>query len=135
MSTMADKQWEQMFHGRKILVYGALMNAHSAVKELETVFPGRVIGCAVTRMGSNPTEVCGKPVREIGAYEQLDKANVIVVIATMPMYFKEIAETLQQQGYLHICKYDGRLANRLFRDCTRRFLEERRQAEQEREEE
>lgn len=134
--TMAERERkvQEIFRGKDILVYGALNRAQSAVEALEAVFPGQLRGCAVTRMGNNPTDVCGMPVREIGTYEALGKEQVVVVIAATPVYYEEIAESLHRQGYPHVCTYDGRMQNLLFRIRTRRFMQERLRAEQEKEE-
>ena len=125
-----EKAYRDLFRGKDILVYGAQNTAHMVVESLLRTGLGHVAGCAVTRMGGNPSKVAGIPVREIATYH-LDKERTLVVIATMPIYFKEIQADLKRLGYLHVLTAEGGLLNTLFRLQTRAFLAERLQDERE----
>ena len=122
--TEEERECVAVFEKKDILVYGALNYAYAAVDSLQTLVPGHVVGCAVTKMGNNPPEVKGIPVREIDSYH-LDKENTIVIIATTPIYYSEIQRDLYRRGYLHVLTYSGHRGNILFRFRTKHFLAER----------
>lgn len=128
------EKYKELLQGKDILLYGALHSAEAVVRSLQEIGTLRLLGCAVTSMGTNPKEVYGVPVREIDTYA-VDKDHTIVIIATMPIYFKEIKTDLQRRGYPHVLTLSGKLQNVLFRIVTHRFLRERLQVEQEKERE
>lgn len=108
---------------QEIIIFGAksiALGAYLAIKELYSGY--RVTGFMVSSMKSNPSAVCGLPVREISCYED----KTIPVLVAIPEDVQEsVEDILKQEGFENIIcltsKREAELMSRYYKK-TGRFL-------------
>lgn len=86
---------------KDILIYGAMENARHVVNVVDYLYPGKLVGLAVSNMDGNTDEIFGHKVRTIDDYEgELVKENTLVIIAMRPSLATIVKNSLADNGYL-----------------------------------
>jgi hypothetical protein len=95
---------ETISRNSRFAIYGAQVVAYGAYVAIKHLF-NRTPKCfIVSNLDGNPVEIEGLPVRTIGAVSR----DALIVIAVTELLQDEIAATLQEKGYRHICKLTAR---------------------------
>ena len=123
------------------IVYGAKFTAIDAAVRLCTLYPGNLLGFAVTKMGENPSCLIGYPVRPINEWcgdISVNMNTTCIVIALREKFYWEVEELLRSYDIVRFITWnemshtDGadeylvRIAsddNRTIHRLTRQFLE------------
>ena len=85
---------------KAILIYGAMVNARNVVNLIDWLYPGKLVGLAVSDMTGNADEIFGHEVRAIDDYEGiLDKENTLVIIAMRQSLVNAVKKSLSERGY------------------------------------
>lgn len=99
-SNLLGEHMEEIAKYDKIIIYGAGYIAERILKEYNSK---KIIGIAVTEMGSNPTEKYGYRVKELRRYKRYAK-RALVIICVIRKTQGEMIQKLQEEGFLnYIC--------------------------------
>lgn len=112
LTEFSEKQVERMRQYPHIILYGAGDLARSTIEILDQ-YDISLSGIAVSSADGNKKSLLGNPIRELMAYQEM-KEDCLVVIATIPRYYCEIRDQLQQNGFRHwmeIIETEGREEN------------------------
>lgn len=108
---------------KHIIVYGAMGIAKEAVSTLACLYPDKLLGCAVTSVQGNPSDISGYKVRVLDEYEKMivpDEA--FILLAMRPRYFTELKGFLALRGYHYVGEYFAENRNLLLRMYFRKTL-------------
>lgn len=97
-----SEQAEKMRQYPYVILYGAGDIARSAIETLDQ-YDIPLHGIAVSAAKGNPRSLLGNPVRELQEYQGI-KEKCLVLIGTVPRYYREIEEQLQKNGFIHYLK-------------------------------
>lgn len=98
-----DNALQELSNSEKILIYGAVKIAREAALLIEYLFPGKLIGFAVTSMVGNMDNIYGLSVKSIEEYLELaGKENVCVVIAMRDKFLGVVEHDLRNYGFDNI---------------------------------
>ncbi len=100
-----SKEYEILQKIERIIIYGAANNAKDAIFTIDTLFPSKIIGIAVTRKTKQADELFGYTIKQIEEYKQYAIDGTVVVVAMRPDYYEEVKESLLDMGYLYILSY------------------------------
>ncbi len=115
---------EEINERDNIIIYGAQGNAVEAMEIISFLYPDKLMGCAVTSMKNNPTELVGYPVKTIDDYDDLiQPERTAVLLAVRMSYIDEIKDSLLYRGYDCVLDYFADIRNKLLRQYfERKFL-------------
>lgn len=91
-----------------ILIYGAKILGEQACNMAGSIFSEKLLGFAVTSMENNPQEKNGYPVHSIDEWvsiladKKISPAGIGVIMALNPLYYDEILERLENDGFKNI---------------------------------
>lgn len=91
-------QVEKIRQHSYIILYGAGDIARSTIEKLDQ-FDISINGIAVSSMEGNKKSLLGNPIREIQDYCEI-RDKCLVLIGTVPRYYHEIHELLQEKGFM-----------------------------------
>lgn len=98
-----DNELRKLQDSKKILIYGAVRNARDAALLVEYLYPGKLIGFAVSSMNGNMDSIYGISVSAIEDYSKLDdKENICVIIAMREKFFDVVEQTLSRYDFNNI---------------------------------
>lgn len=98
-----DNELSKLQNSKRILIYGAIRNARDAALLVEYLYPGKLMGFAVSSMNGNMDSIYGIPVRTIEDYSKLDdKENICVIIAMRENFFDVVEQTLLKYDFKNI---------------------------------
>lgn len=106
------EQIERMKQYSIVIMYGAGDIARSTIEILDQYDIG-LHGIAVSNADGNKKSLLGNPVRELQYYREV-KEKCLVLIATIPRYYRAIRKQLQENGFLQwmeIIETDGEEEN------------------------
>lgn len=124
------------------IVFGAKFNAVDAAVRLCTLYPGKLLGFSVTKMGGNPPCLMGYPVRPVHEWcgdRSVNMSTTCVVVALREKFYREVGELLRSYDIMRFVTWNEisrsdsvndehlmRIAsddNRTIHRLTRQFLE------------
>lgn len=92
------EQIEKMKQYPYVIMYGAGDIARSTIEVLDR-YDILLYGITVSNVEKNKKSLLGNPVRELQYYNEV-KEKCLVLIATIPRYYREIRKQLQENGFL-----------------------------------
>lgn len=98
----ADQIIKKLRGADDILIYGAKNNALDVILLMETLFPGKLLGCAVSKIDGNVNRILGCPVRPLSDYHDLNQEKTVVLVAMMEIYYREVQASLLHAGFRQV---------------------------------
>lgn len=95
--SISPEQTEKIRQYQYVILYGAGDIARSTIERLDQLdIP--IYGIAVSNVDGNKKSLLGNPIRELQDYHEI-REKCLVLIGTIPRYYREIREQLQEKGF------------------------------------
>lgn len=113
---------DEMEGRNHIIIYGAKFTATEAIKTISFLYPNMLLGCAVTSMQNNPTEIYGFSVKNIEEYRGMVRPDDVIILVAMRMcFFDDVNKFLLDKGYNHVLNYFAEIRGSILKE----FFEKR----------
>lgn len=110
-----EEKFQRIINSNSLLIFGAKVIAIEVIEGFRTIAPSvHIVGCAVSNLHGNETQLMGLPVKTIDDY-QLDIKNTCVLIALGEKYHEVVRKILLERGYQKIYEVDSIMRNLLFK--------------------